>query len=56
MPPFMGPLALPCWTLNPTNDARVPSSLGMVHSTCNDWLYSGLVISNRIGKKIEDKP
>lgn len=33
MPPFIGPRELSCCTLNPTNVAKVPSSLGMVHST-----------------------
>lgn len=37
IPPFIGPLALSCWTLNPTNDAIVPSSFGMVHSTCKKF-------------------
>lgn len=33
MPPFMGPRALSCCTLNPTYETRLPSSLGIVHST-----------------------
>lgn len=33
IPPFIGPRALSCWTLNPTKDAKEPSSFGIVHST-----------------------
>jgi hypothetical protein len=36
MPPFIGPRALSCCTRNPTNVAKLPSSLGMVHSTCGE--------------------
>ena len=36
MPPFIGPRALSCCTRKPTNDAKLPSSLGMVHSTCEE--------------------
>eukprot|EP00474_Spongospora_subterranea_P004230 CRZ04688.1 hypothetical protein [Spongospora subterranea] len=51
IPPFIGPRALSCCTLNPTNDANVPSSFGIVHST----LISLKGIS-RLCSNFESKP